>query len=380
MKIVFCLNSIAEPGGIAVATITKANALAQIPGNEVTVCVSDHRDTTTGRRLGPDVKLICLDVNYYADDWKSKWHVLKGILVKRRIHKRKLKKVLEEISPDVVIAAGQCEKYFLPRIKGSWKSIREIHYTTDYRRLLARGAFGKIKAFLESLYDYKIGIRPYHRIALLTHEDKHNFWKSERKAVVIPNPVSFCSSNTALLESKKIVTIGRLQYQKNIGSLLEAFAKVHARHPDWQLEIYGEGPEEAALREYARNLGLSESVRFMGLTPDPEKALAGSSVFALTSRFEGFGLVLAEAMECGVPPVGYDCAAGPKDIIADGEDGFLVPQGDTDAMADRICRLIEDDGLRKKMGEASKLKAREFYPEKIAARWMELLREITDDA
>ena len=378
MRIVYCLNSISETGGIAAATIAKANALAEIPGNEVIVCVSDFRENALSKRLSPKVNLIDLKIAYYADDWKSKWHVIKGIVVKRKRHKRKLKDTLHSLKPDMVISVGQSEKYFLPAIKGDWKVIREVHFASNYRVLMARGVFGKLKAKLENFYDFKWKIKGYDRVVVLTGGDKENFWRGNRKVEVIPNPITFTGSETATLESKKIITIGRLEYPKNVMGLVRAFREVNKKHPDWQLEIYGEGGDKDEILKYLAEYNLKDVVLLKGVTSDPAAVLAQSAIFALPSLFEGFGLVLIEAMECGVPVVSYDCPSGPRDIITDGEDGFLVPTGDETAMAERICHLIEHTEQRKRMGAAAARKAKEYAPENIAAKWMRLFADISN--
>ena len=124
MRIAYCLNSIRYLGGIQRVTIVKANALADISDNEVYIIVSDNREGRIVHPLSPKVHLIDLAVNYYQDDWKSKWHVLKGIVVKRRKHKKKLAKVLHEINPDIVISVGQSEKNMIPAISGRWLKVR----------------------------------------------------------------------------------------------------------------------------------------------------------------------------------------------------------------------------------------------------------------
>ena len=129
MKIVYCLNSIRYLGGIQRVTVVKANALADLENNEVYIVVTDNKNGIITEPLSSKVHLIDLDINYYEDDYKSRWNVLKGIFIKRREHKKRLASVLNEIQPDIVISVGQSEKNMIPSIKGQWKTIREFHYT-----------------------------------------------------------------------------------------------------------------------------------------------------------------------------------------------------------------------------------------------------------
>ena len=171
MRITYCLNSISCVGGIEIVTIVKANALADIIGNEVFIVVTDCSNCENNiSLLSPKVKLIDLSINYYADDWKSQWHVLKGIFIKRRLHKKRLAKTLYEIQPDVAISVGQSEKYMLSEIKGNWVTIRELHYGKDFRRLAAssRSIIYKISAKLSDIYDYCYKIGQYDQVVILT--------------------------------------------------------------------------------------------------------------------------------------------------------------------------------------------------------------------
>lgn len=377
MKIVYCLNSISGIGGIDIVTVAKANALAELPDNEIFICVSDFEDNEMSNRVSSKVKVIDLDIDYFKDDRKSKFHHLKGIVLKRRLHKKRLSEILWEIKPDIVISAGQHEKYFLPEIKGDWKTIREIHFSSNYRILISQSNFSKLKAKFENIYDFKFKIKNYDRIVLLTEEDRQLHWQGNRNVSVVPNLLTSQSVQPSRLENKRVISIGRLEYQKNFISLIKAFSKVIERHPDWTLEIYGEGSRKKSLQEYIDKNNLSKNIFLKGFTIDPMTAMRESSIFALSSVFEGFGLVLIEAMACGVPVVSYDCPCGPKDIVTDGTDGFLIGMGDEEKLAEKINFLIENPTERKKMGLAALEKAKKFSKVAIVARWMSLFKNLT---
>lgn len=377
MRIVYCLNSIRYLGGIQRVTIAKANALADISDNEVYIIVSDNREGLIVHPLSPKVHLIDLDVNYYQDDWKSKWHVLKGIVVKRRKHKKKLAKVLHEINPDIVISVGQSEKNMIPAISGRWVKVRELHFTKNYRWFHAHSIFSKTLAIFGDLYDYFYKIRQYDRIIVLTYEDKESHWKGYKNVSVIPNPISFsdiAANNT--LEGKKVIAIGRLNAPKNFSSLIRSYRIVAQKHPDWILEIYGDGEQKYNLLQLIEQFDLRKQVYLRGFTSEVQRELLNASCFVLSSTFEGFGLVITEAMSCGLPVVSYACPCGPKDIISEGVDGFLVPVNDEQGLADRICRLIENEEMRKAMGKAARLKAEQYRIEKIIPMWMDLFNQL----
>ena len=372
MRIAYCLNSIRYLGGIQRVTIVKANALAKILSNEVYVIVTDNKHGVAMGNLDANVRVIDLDVNYYEDDWKSKYHVLKGIFVKRREHQNKLKATLEQIQPDIVISVGQSEKNMLPKIKGSWKTIREFHFVSDYRRRHAHTLFHKILAWGGEFYDRHITLKRYDQIVTLTHEDLQMNWKGWNNISVIPNPITFNCETTTNFQQPIIISCGRLNSQKNYKDLIEVFHHVSIKHPDWELNIYGEGEERNLLEALVKSLKLEGKVFLKGYTSDISSALLQSSIAAYTSIYEGFPLSILEAMESGLPIISYACPCGPRDIISDKENGFLVSIGDIKKMSEIICMLIDDPHLMVQMGKKAKERADEFSIEHIATKWMNL--------
>ena len=376
MKIAYCLNSIRYLGGIQKVTVIKANALAEIPENEVYIIVTDNKEGVLLEPLSPKVKLIDLDINYYADDWKSRWHILKGIFIKRRKHKQRLKSTLKEIQPDIVISVGQSEKNMLPTIKGNWKTIREFHFTKDYRNRQAKTWFEKLLAWGGDLYDYHYKIKGYDHIVTLTHEDKDNNWKEWNNVSVIPNPSTFKTDQISELNQKKVISVGRLNMQKNYASLIRAFKLVADKHPDWILEIYGNGPQEMELKSLIAKLNLEKHVFLKGFSSNVKQVMTNASIFVSSSIFEGFPLVIIEAMACGLPVISYACPCGPKDFIAEGVDGYLVKVNDEKSLANTINICIEDQALLNKLSINALNKATQFGPNYIIPTWNNLFQAL----
>lgn len=377
MKIAYCTDNVCHAGGIQRITVAKANALADIEGNEVWIVVTDNKRPKPVLPISGKVHLVDLDVNYFEDDWKSRLHMLKGIFVKRREHKRKLQQFLNTISPDIVISTGTSEKNFVPRMKvaSSPSFIREIHSVSNYRLLVAHGWFEKLSAWAGDIIDYHYYIREYDKIVVLTDEDKQLHWKKNDKVEVIPNPLTIEHNKRSTLKSETVITAGRLTAEKNFASLINAWKIVIKTHPDWKLEIWGEGNLKKELQQQIKNLQLRDSISMMGYTDDIITQFADASMFVCSSKFEGFGLVIVEAMSCGIPAVSYSCPCGPKDIITDGKDGFLVPVNDEQMMASRICRLIEHEDMRKIMGAAALEKSKLYSSEIIIKQWMRLFNK-----
>ena len=377
MKIVYCTDSICYPGGIQTVTITKANALSKIEGNEVWIIVTDNKREPI-ENIEKNVHLIDLDINYYEDDYKSKWHILKGIFIKRKQHKNKLRNILNDIGPDIIVSTGTSEKFFLPNIKINSNPlfIREIHFTRNYRSLHARNLFEKISAKIGDFIDYKLSINRYNSIVVLTEEDKNENWENNKKIIAIPNPIKSLPYKTSTIENKKVIAAGRLTHQKNFASLIRSWNSVVNNHPDWSLEIYGNGAEYNNLLTLISNLKLEKHVFLKGHSYNILEEMANASIFTLTSAFEGFGLVIVEAMSCGLPVISYNCPCGPKDIISDGTDGFLVPLNDEQCLAEKINLLIENEALRKQMSEAALIKSQKFTAKEVISIWMNLFNTL----
>lgn len=376
MKIVYCLNSIRYLGGIQRVTIQKVNALAEIEGNEIFVAVSDNKGGVLVEPLSAKVHLVDLDINYYSDDWKSRWNVIKGVIVKRRLHKKRLATLLEEIQPDIVVSVGQSEKNFLPEIKGKWKTVREFHFLKDYRRRQAKGLFAKAMAYIGDFYDFQIKIKAYDRIVVLTEEDLQTNWKGYDNVSVIPNACTADGTEVSQLNNSRIISVGRLEYQKNFSSLIRSFAKISNKFPNWTLEIVGEGSQRKLLTDLIAELGLQERVMLSGYSDNVPEKMRNSTIFAMTSVFEGFGMVIVEAMACGLPVVSYACPCGPKDIINDGIDGFLVDVDDEEALSNRIAQLIMDEELRKKISVNALVRYKDYSMKNISDMWMKLFHSI----
>ena len=373
MKIVYCLNSIQEIGGISKVVKLKATQLGKL-GHEVFIAVTDH-DPDKFNEI-PNYSIINLNINYYKDDWKSKYHVLKGIFIKRLKHKRRLGIFLNKIQPDIVISVGQSEKYFLPEIKGNWKTIREFHYDKQYRLRRAETFFHRVFAKIINLYDYKFKINQYDIIVVLTSKDRNLHWKNNPKVRVIPNPIPIDIFKISDLENQKILAVGRLVKEKNFISLIRAFKKVVEINPGWILHIYGEGELKGLLEKEIIKHNLCDNVMLMNNHPAITTLMKDYSMFVMSSLYEGLPMAMLEAMASGLPLISYDCPYGPGQLIKDGENGYLVPVNDEITLAEKICDLIKDYNGRKEMGRMSYIKAQKYNQENVCDQWINLFKKL----
>ena len=377
MIILYCTNTLWVGGGIEHITIAKANALAAIPGNVVWMAVVDNRFPPI-MPLHPAIHIVDLGLKYFHDDHKrNRIFNLMHIWRQCRLHKKKLKTVIRDIGPDIVISTDSLEKHFLPTLRTNPQQvfIREYHMCRTFHKFSANGFLERVLGGISETMGIFVA-KKYDQIVVLTNEDKEQNWKTRDKVIVIPNPLTYSHSFVSTLNNKTISAAGRLCHQKNYDLLIDSWLLVHHKYPDWHLNIWGDGPDRQRLRQKINNYNLDNSVFLKGYDNQILDKLATSSIFVLSSLYEGLPLVLLEAFSCGVPAVSTACPCGPKDIITEGKNGFLVPVGDKMALADRICRLIEDPNLREQMGGSALETSKQFSMDSIIHRWMSLFEDL----
>jgi glycosyltransferase involved in cell wall biosynthesis len=214
----------------------------------------------------------------------------------------------------------------------------------------------------------------------LTETDRHRYRDAlppGSRVEAIPNAVPRHGGPPSELTGKVVMGAGRLTRQKGFDRLTDAFAEVARAEPEWQAKIYGRGPRREKLQTHIDNQGLTDRVRLAGAVKDLGKVMDRASIFVLSSRYEGFPMVLIEAMSKGLPVVAFDCPTGPADVVEDGVVGFLIPDGDVDALSAAIIELIRDEPKRRRFGAAAAERAASYDISAIGPRWDRLLAELT---
>lgn len=376
MKIVYCTDTVYRLSGMDIVTMAKAEALASIPGNQVWVVAAANPNSVVHRMK--KALMIDLNIHYYEHDSEGVLRAIIDLQRKRKEHRQKLTEFLENVAPDVVISIGILTKFFLPTLKLSSKPvfIRELHSDRHYNLHSANTPFKKMVALYGEFYDFYWKSRAYDLIAVLTEREKDGVWKNWKKVVVMPNPITHWSGLKSDGNAKVAISAGRLTGMKNFSGLVNIWAKVVQRHPDWTLRIWGVGDEEAALKAQIQRLGLAEKVFLMGYTEEISAEMRKASMMVLTSLSESFSLVTLEAMSVGIPTVVYNCPGGISHVVKDCVTGYLVPMHDEDTFVKRVCQLIEHEEQRKVMGQAALRESEKYKLDEVTKRWMALFEEV----
>jgi glycosyltransferase involved in cell wall biosynthesis len=347
-------ESLAESGrSVEVVSIVRRSKrpFFPFPDGVAVTAVDDQR-----RRGGLLARLPSLLV--HPDDFAYSWCSLRtDVLLVRR---------LRAMRGGVVVGTRPSFNLLLAalRPKGTLAVAQEHMNFHAHRRGLAR--------------DLRRRYRSLDALAVLTEEDRVDYEGAlgSTKVVRLPNAVPPLSGERARAESKIAVAAGRLNSQKGFDLLIAAWRPVATAHPDWQLRIYGRGLQRPALRQQILDAGLSDDVLLLGPTRDLGEALSQGSVFVLSSRFEGFGIVVVEAMSKGLAVVSFDCPRGPGEIIDDGRDGVLVPAGDVDALSRALLDVVGDEERRRALGAAALQTAHRYDPKTVGADWVALLDDL----
>lgn len=377
MKLVYYLPSLEAPGGLERIITFKANYFAS-QGNDVTVITSELGDRKPYFPLSPEVRHIDLRVPF--DHPYNQSHLIKLLKYPfryRRFQKRFVE-ALQRLRPDITISTLRRELNFINRINDGSIKIGEFHVTRYAYGAEALKSKNPVLKWLKTQWNNKFvrNLSQLKRVILLTHEEAE-FWPELSNLSVIPNPIITPLNKKSDGNEKHVIAVGRYAPQKGFDKLIDSWALVVQKYPDWTLHIYGDGFLRAELQEQIERLKLTEKCKLEHTVENITDKYSESSIFVLSSRYEGFGMVITEAMGCGVPPVAFACPCGPRDIINDGVNGLLVEDGNIEDMAEKIGYLIKNENKRLLMGQQAYADAQKYKMENIAKHWEELFLSIT---
>ena len=378
MKIYYIYTAIVTKGGADRVIIEKANWLAE-HGHDVAIVTDTQLGRPPAFPLSPKVMLKDLAVDF-SKEYGHCFPVRIWMYYKlMHQYRKKMKALLMEDCPDIVVTTLGRDISFITKIKDGSHKIGEAHTTKHFIRnfhLLESRNF--LFKYLTKYFRWNMDrqVAKLDALVVLTSQDKED-WGHVLPVYVIPNSYPFYPANGSTCENKQAIIVGRYNSAKGYNYLIDAWRDVYKRHPDWIINIYGSGEYEEQVRQQIQDEGLQDVVIMNMPTDHIMEEYLKSSIYVMSSVFEGFAMVLLEAMACGLPCVSFDCPYGPGNILADGEDGFLVEYLNSKALAGGICRLIEDKRLRKQMGQNGRQNVLRFSREVIMSQWVDLFESIT---
>ncbi|WP_313214677.1 glycosyltransferase family 4 protein [Soonwooa sp.] len=353
MKLLYITNGINGSGGLERVLSIKASYFAEQLGYEVHILVLNNAHENPFYDFSSKIKCHSISVNGNPISYFLKY-------------KRGVQDLVNLLKPDVILVCDDGLKgFFLPSLittKAKW--IYERHASIELNK--QKGFLGRWSSRLMQMQASK-----FDSFVVLTNANREE-WRA-KNVVVIPNPLSFYPKESSDLQSKKMIAVGSHSYNKGFDTLLKIWKNIEQKYPDWQLHLFGKIDKDQTFVKLAETLEL-KNVQFHQPSKDIQAEYLKSSIMLLPSRSEGFGMVLIEAMACGVPCISFDCPSGPRDIISDGVDGILVENQNADAFQKAIEQLISNESLRFAMGSKAKERAKAYLPMEILKLWDNLFK------
>lgn len=355
MKIAVIVDNITNRAGIEIAVTNLCNVLGEKKEYEIVlISLRTKSDSKPSYELNQNVKVIHMSSNGIINGSVKAY--INFILT--------FIKIIEREKIDIAVGSTHAINILLCIFKKYIKIVGCEHFNYD-------ACSKKSKIFRRIMYPY------LDAVVLLTKADAANYsFVDKERLFVIPNIISFKNEEKAILNNKRIIAIGRLTAQKGFDFLIKAAAEMKEKLPEWKVDIYGSGEDKLVLQEMIKQLGLKDYVFINNPIENVQEELLNSSIYVMTSRFEGLPMVLIESQTCGVPAVSFKCKEGPEEIIHDGEDGFLVDVGDLKELVDKIVLIATDDTLRKRLGCQAYINARRYSEDTVFSLWNALFERL----
>ena len=371
MRILYVTDALAIWGGLERVLVEKANYLATHDGNEVFMLTITQGEHPFPFPLDNMVTHVDLNIPFYT---QYQYSGIRRLLSLRRLHRdcrKGIRQQLNYINPDVILCPRIEFVKDICKVKGYTPLVFESHSSFWTSRFERAGLLRRLHTWWMNQ-----SAKQAQAVVTLTEGDAAAWRKVNNHVFVIPDVVHLNEKDVySNVDAKSAVFVGRLSRQKNIGCLLSIWQLVRQRHPDWQLHVYGEkGDIEEPLWQQLHEEGNGITVH--SPTTEILNVYQQHAMLLLTSRYEPFGMVLPEAMSCGLPVIAFDCPYGPADIITDDMDGFLVKDWDIMSFADKVCLLMENQDLRQQMGQAAIRSSQRYRSDRIMSVWQELFESL----
>lgn len=377
MRLLYSIGSVAQKGGTEKVFANKANYFVDKLGYEVHLLVNED-DGNVAYHYSDKITIHNMNITKYLDKKIIPYWSYNRLI--KKLYKPYTEKI-KEINPDVIIVLQHStDDFIIPVLKLGIPTVREFHFSKKAVFELIEempDSLAKLRKYAQKKRLFRF-IEKYDNVVLLTNSDKE-FSNYSNKSIVIPNVLELESITPRDFTTnyKRVISVGSMHdNRKGFDKQIEIWKKINEKYPEWKLDIYGDGVIRNDLQKLIDKNKLQEVISLKGTTDNVYEEFWKSSFFIFTSKAEGFGMVLIEAMSCGLPCLAYDCPDGPADIINDNENGFLIKMDDEEKMIEKISYLIENNEEVKRLGKEAQQSTTLFLPDVIIPKWIKFFTSI----
>ena len=367
MRILYCTNQLSVHGGIERILSQKINHLLE-EGHDIHLITFEQKNDPDVYPLNSRVSRIDLQIKY--DNKRSYFHPKNLISILK--HYSRLKNKIKKIQPELIISVSYTpDQFFLPFMETTIPKVKELHSSGVVVGFLGKKKRHSLKRRLTDIF------KKYDAVVLLNKDEIPYF--EGCNSIVIPNFIDIqTSANVLHCKEKTIIAAGRIAPVKQFQELIYIWNLVHPHFPDWRFKLFGDGEQYllTELQNLISSLGLSSSFLMYSSIDNLQEEMGKASIYAMTSQTECFPMVLLEAKSCGLPIVSYDCPFGPRNIIRNGMDGYLISQNDRISFARKLSQLMNNTTLRTTIAASTIKNVDVFSKEEIMKQWNKLFCKI----
>ena len=372
-RIVYVVGGLYQPSGMGQVLSCKVNYLAEHTDWQIYVVLTEHPELPFYYKLAPNVKFINFEINFDELDTMPLLKKISAYRKKQAVYKIKLSSYLMEVRPDITVTAIRREINFINDIPDGSRKIGEIHFERQFYRHFDKPYLpGFVNKWITNKWQGALikQLARLDKFVILTEEDARN-WDMLTNKTVIPNPLTRYPDVHSNQNNKTVISVGRYDPVKGFDMLIDAWVIVSNTHPDWRLKIVGPGDKTPYLEQIKR-LDLEHCISCKRASDRVYDEMAEASFYVLSSRSEGFGLVLVEAMAVGLPCVAFSCSPGPRSIVSHKKNGLLVEKDNIRKLAESICYMIENDEERHKYAALAIMDSERYSVDNIMQKWIAL--------
>ncbi len=362
MKILYVVPQINNADGISRIMAIKTNYLIDNYGYEIAILTQNKGHKNLFYEFNKKIVFYDMELNATFFPFFNPF-------------RNQLNSTINETKPDrIIIGDNGLKAFLIPFILNSKiPLLLEIHSSLYVEENFRKNTLLHYLKFKLTCFYKQFGAAQYNQVVVETQESIKE-WKV-KNGIVIPNPIWFSTNADTNLYQKNVIAVGRHVYEKGFDRLLEIWKKVILKYPDWNLTIYGKSNPDFDLITLAKKLNIEKNITFHDPVKNINEKYLEASIYLMASRFEGFGMVLIEAMASGLPCIAYDCPCGPRTIIDNNQNGFLIEDGNENQFIQKLDNLIENENLRIDMGNKAKISVNKYQIESIMKQWNSLLKE-----